>query len=116
MGALTKPTCDLNRVWEWAEEQIVPNYKTKGAEATKPQKTTCDQTLNPAAVGAESKLSTPRPRATLLWEALRGAEAATHVPSLASVDGQQHPSGSVAVPKVECDHTPGFAPGFVVIW
>ena len=30
------------------------------------------------------------------------------------MDGLQHPSGSVAVPKVECDHTPGFAPGFLL--
>ena len=48
---LIKPTCDLDRVWEWAEEHIIPNCKTKGAEATKPQKTMCDQTLDPAAVG-----------------------------------------------------------------
>ena len=25
--ALTKPTYDLDRVWEWAEEQIIPNKK-----------------------------------------------------------------------------------------
>ena len=51
MGALTKPTCDMDRGWEWAEGQIIPNYKTKGAEATKPQQTMCEQTLDPAAVG-----------------------------------------------------------------
>ena len=38
VGALTKPTCHMDGVWEWAEEQIIPNYKTKGAEATKPQR------------------------------------------------------------------------------
>ena len=96
LGAISKPTCDLNRVMEWAEEQLVHNSKKKGTIATKPKKSMCDLTLDPAPVEEKLKLSTLRPRTTLFQEALWGAEAATHVPSLASVDEWQHRRGSVA--------------------
>ena len=77
-GPLNKPTYDLNITGEWAEEQVIPKSKTKGVEAIKPQQTTCERTQDPAAVGAEARLSTQASRATLLWETVRGAEAATH--------------------------------------
>ena len=52
MGVITKPICDTDKDWERPEEVIL-NNKTKGAEATKPLQTTCERTLDPAAVGAE---------------------------------------------------------------
>ena len=55
---VVKELIDMDRGWEWAEGQIIPNYKTKGAEATKPQQTMCEQTLDPAAVG-QNHSSTP---------------------------------------------------------
>ena len=112
--ALNKTTCFLDRGWEWAEEQAIPNNKTKGAEATKPLQTTCERTPDLAAVGAESKLSTQASRATLLWETLQGAEAAAHVPSVASVDRQHHPCSGLVTPKVEHNYSPGFAHSFLL--
>ena len=36
MGVITKPICDPDKDWKRPKE-VIPNNKTKGAEAAKPQ-------------------------------------------------------------------------------
>ena len=62
---IIKATCDPKVGWKKTGEKLIPWSKTKGAEATEPQSTACDLTLDPAAGGGESQLSTLQPRATL---------------------------------------------------
>ena len=93
---------------------MIPNNKTKGAEAAKPPMTMCEQTLDPTAVGEKAKLSTWVRRATLLWETLQEEEAVTHVPSAASVDSQHSSCNSLVTPQVEGSHTTGFAYSFLL--
>ena len=41
MGVITKPICDPDKDWKRPKE-VIPNNKTKGAEAAKPPLTTCE--------------------------------------------------------------------------
>ena len=80
---------------------MIPNNKTKGAEAAKPPLTTCEQTPDRTAVGGKAKLSTR-------------ASRATHVPSVVSVDSQHSTCSSLVTPQVEGTHTTGFAYSFLL--
>ena len=80
---------------------MIPNNKTKGAEAAKPPLTTCEQTPDRTAVGGKAKLSTR-------------ASRATHVPSVVSVDSQHSPCSSLVTPQVEGTHTTGFSYSFLL--
>ena len=46
-----KATCDPKVGWEKTGEKLILWSKTKGAEATEPQNTACDLTLDPEAGG-----------------------------------------------------------------
>ena len=52
-GAITKTTCDPKMGWEKTGEKLIPKNKTKGTEATEPQRTACDLTLDSAAGGED---------------------------------------------------------------
>ena len=104
--------CDPKVGWEKTGEKLIPWSKTKGAQATEPQSTACDLTLDPAAGGGESQLSTLQPRATLGQKTQQGAVRQCRSQGRAGASAADVPS--VAVPKVEPDQLPGVGPGVPV--
>ena len=110
-GAITKTTCDPKMGWEQTGEKLIPKNKTKGTEATEPQSTKCDLTLDPAAGGEESQLSTLQPRATLGRKTHQGAVRQCRSQGGAGASAADVPS--VAVPKVEPDQLLGEGKAFL---
>ena len=104
-----KATCDPKVGWEKTGEKLIPWSKTKGAQATEPQSTACDLTLDPA---AESQLSTLQPRATIGQKIQQGAVRQCRSQGGAGASAADVPS--VAVPKVEPDQLLGVGQGVPV--
>ena len=101
-GAITKTTCDPKMGWEQTGEKLIPKNKTKGTEATEPQSTKCDLTLDPAAGGEESQLSTLQPRATLGRKTHQGAVRQCRSQGGAGASAADVPSALTLIVRALC--------------